>query len=345
MDIQKAIATLIEEQHLTTEEMTDVMRLIMTGEATPAQIGGFLIALRMKGETVAEIAAAANVMRELSHKVELDSLEHVVDTCGTGGDGSKLFNVSTAASFVVAAAGGKVAKHGNRSVSSKSGSADLLEHAGVNLTLTPEQVQRCIEEIGVGFMFAQNHHSAMKHAIGPRKEMAVRTIFNLLGPLTNPAGTKRQVMGVFDKQWLRPIAEVLQRLGSEHVMVVHSEDGLDEISIAAPTHVAELKDGKILEYTISPQDFNLEVQPLASLQAENTEESLTLVKQALEGKGTVNPARDIVALNAGAAIYVAGLANDFAEGVVMAEDVIGAGLANIKLAELASMTQCYQVEG
>ena len=341
MDIQSAIATVIEQQHLSAEEMHEVMHAIMTGEATPSQIGGFLVGLRMKGETVAEIAAAASVMRELSSKVELSNIDNIIDTCGTGGDGGKLFNVSTASSFVVAAAGGKVAKHGNRSVSSKSGSADLLEKAGVNLALSSEQVKTCVEEVGLGFMFAPNHHSAMKHAIVPRKEMAVRTIFNLLGPLTNPAGTKRQVMGVFDKKWVRPMAEVLQRLGSEHVMVVHSQDGLDEISLAAPTFVAELKDNEIREYSIQPEDFNIETQSIMTLQAENVDESLELVQSALEGKGVVNPARDIVALNAGAAIYVAGIADDLAEGVAIAEDVIGGGLARVKLTELAAFTQCY----
>lgn len=341
MDIQSAIATVIEQQHLSAEEMHEVMHSIMTGEATPSQIGGFLVGLRMKGETVAEIAAAASVMRELSSKVELSNIENIIDTCGTGGDGGKLFNVSTASSFVVAAAGGKVAKHGNRSVSSKSGSADLLEQAGVNLALSSEQVKRCVEEIGLGFMFAPNHHSAMRHAIVPRKEMAVRTIFNLLGPLTNPAGTKRQVMGVFDKKWVRPMAEVLQRLGSTHVMVVHSEDGLDEISLAAPTYVAELKDNEIREYSVQPEDFNIDKQSIEPLQANNVEQSLELVNSALEGKGVVNPARDIVALNAGAAIYVAGIADDLAEGVAIAEDVIGSGLAKVKLTELAAFTQCY----
>ncbi|EAQ66437.1 anthranilate phosphoribosyltransferase [Marinomonas sp. MED121] len=341
MDIQSAIATVIEQQHLSAEEMHEVMHAIMTGEATPSQIGGFLVGLRMKGETVAEIAAAASVMRELSSKVELSNVDNIIDTCGTGGDGGKLFNVSTASSFVVAAAGGKVAKHGNRSVSSKSGSADLLEKAGVNLALSSDQVKTCVEEVGLGFMFAPNHHSAMKHAIVPRKEMAVRTIFNLLGPLTNPAGTKRQVMGVFDKKWVRPMAEVLQRLGSVHVMVVHSEDGLDEISLAAPTYVAELKNNEIREYSIQPEDFNIETQSIAPLQAENVEQSLELVTNALEGKGVVNPARDIVALNAGAAIYVAGIADDLVEGVAIAEDVIGGGLARVKLTELAAFTQCY----
>ena len=340
MDIKSAIAAVIDKQNLTTEEMRDVMRIIMTGGATQAQIGGFLIGLRMKGETVDEITAAAQVMRELSNKVIIDQ-ENLVDTCGTGGDGGKLFNVSTATAFVAAAAGARVAKHGNRSVSSKSGSADLLEHAGINLNLTPEQVSRSIEEVGLGFMFAPNHHAAMRHAIGPRKEMAVRTIFNLLGPLTNPAEVQNQVLGVFDKQWVRPMAEVLQRLGSRHAMVVHSQDGLDEISIAEPTYVAELKDGVVTEYEILPEDYDIPRQSIDPLQVENAEESFVLVKQALAGKGKVNPARDIVALNAGAAIYVAGIASSYAEGVIIAEDVIGGGLATEKLSALASFTRCF----
>ena len=341
MDIQQAIAAVVDRQDLTSDQMRLVMNDIMTGKATPAQIGGFLIGLRMKGETVSEITAAAQVMRELSTKVDLP-LEHVVDTCGTGGDGGNLFNVSTASAFVVAAAGGKVAKHGGRSVSSRSGSADVLEEAGIFLDLNAEQVCRCVEEIGLGFMFAPNHHSAMKYAVGPRKEMATRTIFNLLGPLTNPANAKSQVMGVFSKEWVRPIAEVLKALGSEHVMVVHSEDGLDEISISALTYVAELKNNHIEEYAISPVDFNIPIQPLASLQAKDSSESLVLVKKALEGKGVENPARDIVALNAGAAIYVCGIADTLKQGVEMAEDMIGSGLAKVKLSELASFTRYYK---
>ncbi|REG84870.1 anthranilate phosphoribosyltransferase [Marinomonas pollencensis] len=341
MDIQKAISAVASHQDLSSDQMRLVMTDIMTGNTTPAQIGGFLIGLRMKGETVAEISAAAKVMRELSMKVDLP-LEHLVDTCGTGGDGGNLFNVSTASAFVVAAAGGKVAKHGGRSVSSKSGSADVLEEAGIYLDLTAEQVRRCVEEIGLGFMFAPNHHSAMKYAVGPRKEMATRTIFNLLGPLTNPAGTKRQVMGVFAKQWVRPIAEVLKALGSEHVMVVHSEDGLDEISIGGLTYVAELNHGEITEYTISPEDFGIPLQSLNALQAKDSTESLALIKSALDGKGVENPARDIVALNAGAAIYVCGVADTLKEGVEMAEDMIGSGLAKVKLSELASFTRYYK---
>lgn len=340
MDIQKAIASVVEGKDLSSAEMRVVMNDIMTGKTTPAQIGGFLIGLRMKGESVDEIIAAAQVMRELSSKVDVP-FEHVVDTCGTGGDGGNLFNVSTASAFVVAAAGGKVAKHGGRSVSSKSGSADVLEQAGIYLGLEAEQVSRCVDEIGLGFMFAPNHHSAMKYAVGPRKEMATRTIFNLLGPLTNPANAKSQVMGVFDKKWLRPIAEVLKALGSEHVMVVHSQDGLDEISLAAATDVAELKNGEIREYQISPEDLGIPTQSVAPLQAQDAEQSLALIKSALEGKGEVNPARDIVALNAGAAIYVCGVADSLAEGVTIAEDVIGSGMAKIKMSELASFTRCF----
>jgi len=340
VDIQKAIAAVVNRQDLTGDEMRIVMHDIMTGMATPAQIGGFLIGLRMKGETVAEITAAAQVMRELSIKVDI-SLDNVVDTCGTGGDGGNVFNVSTASAFVVAAAGGNVAKHGGRSVSSKSGSADVLEQAGIYLDLDAEQVARCIREIGLGFMFAPHHHTAMKHAVGPRKEMATRTIFNLLGPLTNPANAKRQVIGVFSKELVRPIAEVLKALGSEHVMVVHSEDGLDEISIAAPTHVAELKAGEISEYTITPETFRIPLQSLDSVQAKDAEESLALLKTALDGKGKINPARDIVVLNAGAAIYVCGVADSLKEGVSMAEDMIGGGLAKIKMSELASFTRYF----
>ncbi|MDX1335539.1 MAG: anthranilate phosphoribosyltransferase, partial [Gammaproteobacteria bacterium] len=258
MDMQKAIQTVIDGMDLSMGEMTTVMRLIMTGEATPAQIGGFLIGLRMKGETVEEVAAAASVMRDLATPVDVDDRAHLVDIVGTGGDGASTFNVSTASTFVLAAAGGRVAKHGNRSVSSSSGSADVLEAAGVNLDASPEQVSACISEVGVGFMFAPKHHSAMKHAIGPRKEMGVRTIFNVLGPLTNPAGAPNQVLGVYSDHWLEPLAQVLKQLGSNHVMVVHAEDGLDEISVGAATNVAELKNGEVTTYQVSPEDFGLQ---------------------------------------------------------------------------------------
>lgn len=343
MDIKSALKVLVEKQNLDTSQMQSVMRDIMTGQASDAQIGGFLVALRMKGETVEEITGAAQVMRELSSKVDVTA-EYLVDTCGTGGDGSNLFNVSTAGAFVVAAAGGHVAKHGNRSVSSSTGSADVLEAAGLNLALTPEQVARCITEIGVGFMFAPAHHGAMKYAIGPRKEMAIRTVFNMLGPMTNPAGVKRQIIGVFDRSLCLPMAEVLQRLGSEHVMVVHSEDGLDELSIAATSHVAELKDGQVREYQLSPDEFGLAVDNLSGLEVQTAEQSLSLIKAALgkeQGESAVK-ARKIIQLNAGAAIYVSGLASSLAEGVERASDAIGSGLALAKMTDLANFTQVFE---
>ncbi len=341
MNIQQAIGVLLERQDLNTEQMTAVMRQVMTGDATPAQIGAFLIALRMKGESLDEITGAATVMRELATKVDLN-IAGLVDTCGTGGDGANLFNVSTASAFVVAAAGGKVAKHGNRSVSSSTGSADVLEAAGVKLGLPAEQVARCVTEIGVGFMFAPAHHSAMKHAIGPRKEIAQRTIFNMLGPMTNPAGVKRQVIGVFDAALCRPMAEVLGRLGSEHVMVVSAEDGLDEITLTGATRVAELKDGSVSEYTITPQDFAIQQQSLAGLEVDSAEQSLALINNALgpRSDAAAEKAADIIALNAGAAIYVSGVADSLSEGVAMAQDAVGSGLAKAKIQELASFTEC-----
>lgn len=329
MNIQHAIQQLIDGYSLQRDEMVAVMRQIMSGDATDAQIAGLLVALRIKGETVDEIAAAAIVMRELLTPVSI-GCDYQVDIVGTGGDGAKLFNVSTASSFVAAAAGCHVAKHGNRSVSSSSGSADLLEAAGVNLSLTPAQVARCIEQVGVGFMFALNHHSAMKHAIGPRKELATRTIFNVLGPLTNPAGVKNQLLGVYSANLVRPIADVLHSLGSERVMVVHARDGLDEISLAGETLVAELKDGAISEYVISPEQVGIDAQSLDALRVENAEQSLLLVKQALSGVGA---AADMVALNAGAAIYVAGAAASWQQGVSMAQDVMS-GQSVEKLQEL-----------
>jgi anthranilate phosphoribosyltransferase len=336
MDMPAAMRAVTERRDLSTEDMRAVMRTIMTGHATQAQIGGFLIGLRMKGETVDEIAAAAEVMRELCARVGVSG-PHVVDTCGTGGDGAHTFNISTASAFVVAAAGGKVAKHGNRSVSSKSGSADVLEAAGVKLTLTPEQVAQCVNEVGVGFMFAPNHHSAMKHAIGPRREMGVRTIFNLLGPLTNPAGAPNQVIGVFSKQWVEPIAQVLQRLGSEHVLVVHAEDGMDEISIGSATHVAELKQGTIKSYTVTPEEFGLKRGDVNSLHVTSAAESLPMIESALTNEN--GPARDIVALNAGAAIYAAGLTDSLAAGVKRALAVIAEGRARDKLHALVGLSQ------
>ena len=329
MNINEAIKAVISRQNLNEGEMHDVMSSIMTGQTTDAQIGAFLVGLSMKGETIEEITASAKVMRALATSVKLSSDEFLVDTCGTGGDGLGLFNISTASAFVVAAAGGKVAKHGNRSISSKSGSADVLEAAGINLSLNPELISQCIEEIGVGFMFAPAHHSAMKHAIGPRKELAIRTIFNVLGPLTNPAKAPNQIMGVFDKNLVEPIANVLKGLNSRHVMVVHSEDGLDEFSIANKTYVAELKDNKISTYTVHPHDFGLEEGSLDSIQAENAEQSLALIHEAFSGKQGV--ARDIIALNAGAAIYVSGLVNSLEEGITKANQILSDGSAQDKL--------------
>ncbi len=342
MDIKQAIAEVLEQRDLSIGEMREVMQQIMTGGATDAQIGGFLVGLRMKGETVAEITAAAQVMRELAAPVVVSG-EHLVDIVGTGGDSSGLFNVSTASTFVAAAAGAQVAKHGNRSVSSKSGSADLLEAAGVWLDLSPQQVTLCVEEVGVGFMFAVNHHSAMKYAIGPRRELGVRTMFNLLGPLTNPARVPNMLLGVFDRCWLRPVAEVMRELGASHVLVVHSADGLDEISIAAETWVAELSGGEIQEYSIKPEDFQLTRGSLQTLQVANAEESLAMVKRALSKDG--GTASDMVALNAGAALYAAGMARDLSEGVVLAQDAIGSGLAKAKVDDLAAFTRCLKEIG
>lgn len=339
MNIQQALTRVVSGEDLTQDEMVEVMTAVMSGEATPAQIGGFLVALRMKSESLDEITGAAMVMRQLATKVQVNC-DNLVDTCGTGGDGANLFNVSTASAFVVAAAGGHVAKHGNRSVSSSTGSADVLEAAGVNLNVPPELVARAIEEVGVGFMFAPAHHSAMKHAIGPRKELALRTVFNMLGPMTNPAGVKRQVIGVFTQALCRPMAEVLGRLGSEHVMIVHSQDGLDELSTAAPSHVAEFRKGELSEYTLNPADYGVASDDLSGLVVSSAAQSLALIKGAFarEQSDAVHKASKIIALNAGAAIYVAGLANTIGDGIAMAEDAIASGGAAEKLKELAEFT-------
>lgn len=335
MNIQQAIKAVTELADLSREEMRSVMEQIMTGEATPAQIGGFLIALRMKGETIDEITAAAEVMRGLAARVEVD-VPNLVDIVGTGGDSQNTFNISTASALVVAAAGGRVAKHGNRSVSSSSGSADLLEEAGVRIDLNPRQVAECIRQIGLGFMFAPAHHSAMKYAIGPRKEMAVRTIFNVLGPLTNPAGAPNQVVGVFDRALVEPIANVLARLGSRHVLVVHSEDGLDEISIGAPTQAAEMIEGEVRSFEITPGQFGMKTGSLRDLAVDSVSASLGKINAALDNHP--GAARDIVALNSGAAIYVSGLAESLAQGVDRALEVLASGAAKGKLAELAAFT-------
>lgn len=340
MNIQTAINEVISGNNLSRADMHAVMKTIMQGEATPAQIGGLLVALRLKGESVDEITAAAEVMRELAEKVNVDKT-HLVDTCGTGGDGANTFNISTTSAFVVAAAGAKVAKHGNRSVSSKSGSADVLEAAGVNLELNAEQVVSCVETVGIGFMFAPMHHSAMKHAIGPRRELGIRTLFNVLGPLTNPAGAPNQVIGVFSNDWLNPLAETLKQLGSEHVLVVHAADGLDEISISAKTHISELKNGQIKNYDINPTDFGMDLQDISTLAVDGIDDSLNRMLSVLDN--TAGAAKDIVCLNAGAAIYAAGLADTIQAGVSTAISNIESGAAKQKLEQLIQLSQSFKV--
>jgi anthranilate phosphoribosyltransferase len=329
MNIQQAIKAVISKKNLNEGQMHDVMNSIMTGQTTDAQIGAFLVGLSMKGETIEEITASAKVMRSLATPVEISSSDYLVDTCGTGGDGLGLFNISTASAFVVAAAGGKVAKHGNRSISSKSGSADVLECAGVNLDLSPNLISQCVEKIGVGFMFAPAHHSAMKHAIGPRKELAVRTIFNVLGPLTNPAKAPNQVMGVYNQSLIEPIANVLKSLGSRHVMVVHSADGLDELSIADKTFIAELKGGVVTTYSIHPEELGFGLGNLSDIKVDDAEGSLSLIKEAFSGQN--GTAKDIISLNAGAAIYVSGLTNSLQSGVDRANQALSNGSAQQKL--------------
>lgn len=339
MNMSQAINHVLARQDLSAEQMGEVMRTIMTGGATDAQIGGFLVGLRMKGETVTEITAAASVMRDLASGVDIGGLDHAVDIVGTGGDASGTFNVSTASMFVAAAAGCHVAKHGNRSVSSRSGSADALEQAGLNLALTPQQVGQCVREVGVGFMFAPGHHGAMKHAIGPRKEMAARTVFNVLGPLTNPAGVPNLVLGVFSEELLEPLAEVLNNLGARHVLVVHSRDGLDEISIGDVTDVAELKDGTVTRYAIAPEDFGLSRASIDNIKAEGPEQSVAIIRELLAGGE--GPASDIVALNAGAAIYVAGMAASLAAGIELAQQVLSSGAGLQRLEQLAALSRSF----
>lgn len=332
MTFKQALQQLLDRKNFTHAEMLEIMRMMMSGELTAVQISSLLMGLRMKGETVDEIAAAAQVMRELSTKVTIVDTSHLIDTCGTGGDGIQTFNVSTACAFVAAAAGAHVAKHGGRSVSSTCGSADVLEALGVNVNQTPEQVAKCVDEIGIGFMFAPNHHSAMKHAAPVRRELGIRTLFNLLGPMTNPAGAKRQVMGVFHKDLTMLLAQVLQRLGSEHVMVVHGADGMDEISFTGDTYVAELKNGEVSEYVLNPAQFGLPVHTLASIQIQDAAESKAMVLDVLNGK--LGAARDIVLLNSAAAIYVAGLVDTLQAGVSRAAEVIDSGAALHKLQQL-----------
>lgn len=323
MEIQEALKTITEGQDLSSSEMLDVMRQIMTGQLTASQIGGFLVGIRMKGESVEEITAAAMVMRELVSSVKVDDVPYLLDVVGTGGDGVHSFNVSTASAFVAAAAGAHVAKHGNRAASSSCGSADLLEYAGAKIDLTPEQIAQCVRQTGFGFMLAPAHHTAMRHAIHARKELGVRTIFNALGPLTNPAHVKREMMGVFSRDLVEPLAHVLKKLGSEHVIIVHSEDGMDEISTGAPTYASELKHGEVSTFTIYPADYGIQSANLENFTVENPAESLEVLYSVFSGKSS--PAADMVALNGGAAIYVAGLAENLGAGIAVAREVLLSG--------------------
>ena len=345
MDIQQALQQLVDGDSLSREQMRDVMTQVMTGDATPAQIGALLVALRIRGETIEEITGAAEVMRSLATRVRVGQ-DYLVDLVGTGGDGANLFNVSTAATFVVAAAGGRVAKHGNRSVSSSSGSSDVLETLSIPLDLSPDQIARCIDDVGLGFMFAPAHHGAMKHAIGPRKDLGMRTLFNILGPMTNPAFVERQVLGVFDAALCQPIAEALSKLGSKHALVIHSDDGLDEISIAAPTSVWEMRDGTVAQFHIDPYDYEHGHESLEGLTVETAQESADLIRSALGSKPDARAlkARSIIALNAGAAIYVAGVTHTLRDGISMADDVIAAGQAADKLEAFAAFTNGLKAE-
>ena len=338
MDIQSAISQVSARRNLTREDMSEIILEILEGKVTDAQIGAFLIALSMKGETVDEVLGAVGVMRDLSTKVEIDE-PNLIDTCGTGGTGIGIFNVSTTSALVASSCGAKIAKHGNRSATRKSGSADLLEQAGVSLSLTPEQVASCIQEIGLGFMFAQAHHSAMRYVVGPRKEIGQKSIFNVLGPLTNPASAKRQVLGVYDKKWMTPIAEVLDELGSEHLLIVHSRDGLDEISLASPTYMTEMRDGKISEYEVSPEDFNFETDTLEGLQVNSPQESLDLAKLALQGEH--KKASSMICMTAGAALYVSDIANSLESGVELAKRSVESGEGLKKLNQLVEFTSQF----
>jgi anthranilate phosphoribosyltransferase len=336
---QQALTRVIEQREIFYDEMLSLMRQIMSGQLTPVQIAGILVGLRVKKETVGEISAAAQVMREFASKVPVTNRSHLVDTCGTGGDASHTFNISTASALVSAAAGARVAKHGGRSVSSTCGSADVLESLGVNLSLTPEQVGQCIDRIGIGFMFAPNFHGAMKYAAPVRRELGVRTMFNVLGPLTNPAGAENQVMGVFHQDLVGIQARVLQRLGSRHVLVVHGADGMDEISISEGTYIAELKDGNVAEYTIHPGLFGLPTAPISMLRVANIDEAQEKLLGVLNNE--TGAPRDIVQLNAGAAIYVAGLAKSLEAGIRKADEAIASGAAKAKLDQLIALSNGF----
>jgi anthranilate phosphoribosyltransferase len=340
---QEAINRLCDKREIFYDEMVDLMRQVMEGKVTQVQLAAILMGLHVKTESVSEIAAAASVMREFSTKVDASDLDHLVDTCGTGGDRSHTFNISTTAAFVAAAAGAKVAKHGGRSVSSKSGSADVLEGLGVNLALSPEQVTVCLREVGLGFMFAPSHHPAMKHAAPVRKELGMRTILNILGPLTNPAGAPNQVMGVFHPDLVGIQARVLKMLGSRHVLTVHGHDGLDEITITGPTQVAELKHDFITEYVVEPKQFGLDTAPVEAIQVSGPEESKARVLAVLGGEN--GPSQDVVLLNAAAALYVSGVVPSLWDGVALARDTIASGAAKAKLDQLVSFTQSFAKAG
>ena len=335
--IAEAIQRTVEHREVFHDEMLHVMRQIMRGELSPAQIAGFIVGLRVKKETVGEIAAAAQVMRELATPVEVTDDRHLVDTCGTGGDAAHTFNVSTCAAFVAAAGGARVAKHMGRSVSSSSGSAEVLEALGAQLAASPADTAEAVNTLGIGFMFAPAHHAAMKHAAPVRKDLGVRTIFNILGPLTNPAGAKNQVMGVFHPDLVGLQVRVLQRLGSKHVMVVYGLDGLDEISVSGPTMVGELVRGQVNEYNIHPSDFGLELYDRRAIEVHTVAESKAMILAVLEGQP--GPAHNIVALNAGAALYVAGVADTLKAGVERAAQAIKSGDAKRKLEEFVAFTQ------
>jgi anthranilate phosphoribosyltransferase len=340
---QEAINRLCDKREIFYDEMVDLMRQVMEGKVPPVQLAAILMGLHVKTESVSEIAAAAAVMREFSTKVDVGPVEHLVDTCGTGGDKLHTFNISTTAAFVSAAAGAKVAKHGGRSVSSQSGSADVLEALGVNLALSPEQVGQSIREVGVGFMFAPNHHPAMKHAAPVRKELGMRTILNILGPLTNPAGAPNQVMGVFHEDLVGIQARVLKMLGSRHVLTVHGHEGLDEITITGPTHVAELKHDFITEYSIEPKQFGLDAAPIEAIQVKDAADSRARVEAVLANEA--GPSRDVVILNAAAALYVSGVAGSLWDGVALARDALASGAARAKLDELVRFTRGFAKAG
>jgi len=336
MNIQEAISLISSSIDLSTEEMSSIMTEILEGRTTDAQIGAFLIALSIKGETIDEVIGAVNVMRKLSAKVDTD-VPDVIDTCGTGGSGIGIFNVSTTSAFLASSCGAKVAKHGNRSVTRKSGSADLLEEAGVSLTLSPEAVASCIKEVGLGFMFAPAHHSAMRHVVGPRKEIGQKSIFNILGPLTNPASAKRQVLGVYDKKWMFPVARVLRELGSQHLLIVHAKDGLDEISIGSPTLVVEMKEKEIFEYEVCPEDFNFKTSSLDGLKVDSPAESLEMAKLAL--KGEHEEASSMVSMAAGAALYVSGISDSLRSGIDQARSSLNDAGGIRKLNQLVEFSK------